>query len=130
MVGGRSGRPFRPTMPAARSERARADPSRPARRSSTPAVARSSASAGFDVSLVVDEKPGDVGALFGQDGPVIPEEFHPLLKSPALALVSTLGPGGAPQATPLWFLFEGGHVRFSLVKGRQKLRNPRRDPCS
>jgi PPOX class probable F420-dependent enzyme len=59
---------------------------------------------------------------------VIPDEFHPLLKSTALALVSTLGPDGAPQTTPIWFLFEQGHVRFSLVEGRQKLRNLRRDP--
>ena len=59
---------------------------------------------------------------------MIPEEFHPLLESTALALVSTLGPDGAPQTTPIWFLFEQGHVRFSLVEGRQKLRNLRRDP--
>ncbi|HWM04758.1 MAG TPA: PPOX class F420-dependent oxidoreductase [Actinophytocola sp.] len=59
---------------------------------------------------------------------MIPEEFHPLLESRALALVSTLGPGGAPQITPIWFLFDGGRVRFSLVEGRQKLRNLRRDP--
>ena len=59
---------------------------------------------------------------------MIPEEFHPLLESTALALVSTLGPDGAPQTTPIWFVFEQGHVRFSLVEGRQKLRNLRRDP--
>ena len=59
---------------------------------------------------------------------MIPEEFHPLLRSTALALVSTLGPDGAPQTSPIWFLFEHGHVRFSLVEGRQKLRNLRRDP--
>ena len=59
---------------------------------------------------------------------MIPEEFFPLLESTALALVSTLGPDGAPQTTPIWFLFEQGHVRFSLVEGRQKLRNLRRDP--
>ena len=59
---------------------------------------------------------------------MIPEEFHPLLQSTALALVSTLGPDGAPQVTPIWFLFDQGSVRFSLVEGRQKLRNLRRDP--
>jgi hypothetical protein len=59
---------------------------------------------------------------------VIPAELHPLLESTALALVSTLGPDGAPQTTPIWFLFDGGHVRFSVVEGRQKLRNLRRDP--
>ncbi len=58
----------------------------------------------------------------------VPAEFHDLLASRALALVSTLGPGGAPQTTPVWFLFEGGRLRFSLVEGRQKLRNLRRDP--
>ena len=51
-----------------------------------------------------------------------------MLESRALALVSTLGPGGAPQTSPIWFLFDGGQVRFSLVEGRQKLRNLRRDP--
>lgn len=59
---------------------------------------------------------------------MIPAEFHPLLESTALALVSTLGPDGAPQTTPMWFLFDDGQVRFSLVEGRQKLRNLRRDP--
>ena len=59
---------------------------------------------------------------------MIPEEFRPLLESRALALVSTLGPGGAPQTSPIWFLFDGGRLRFSLVEGRQKLRNLRRDP--
>lgn len=59
---------------------------------------------------------------------MIPDEFHPLLDSTALALVSTIGPDGAPQSTPIWFVFDGGHVRFSLVEGRQKLRNLRRDP--
>ncbi len=59
---------------------------------------------------------------------MIPAELHPLLESTALALVSTLGPDGAPQTTPIWFLFDGEHVRFSLVEGRQKLRNLRRDP--
>jgi PPOX class probable F420-dependent enzyme len=60
--------------------------------------------------------------------PMIPEDFSELLRSRALALVSTLGPDGAPQTTPVWFVFDGEHVRFSLVEGRQKLRNLRRDP--
>ena len=59
---------------------------------------------------------------------MIPDEFGPLLESRALALVSTLGPDGAPHTTPIWFLFEQGHLRFSLAEGRQKLRNLRRDP--
>jgi PPOX class probable F420-dependent enzyme len=58
----------------------------------------------------------------------IPETFHDLLRSRAVAFVSTLGRSGAPQVTPLWFLWDGERVRISLVEGRQKLRNLRRDP--
>ena len=58
----------------------------------------------------------------------IPEDFHPLLTSTAVAFVSTLGPHGDPQVTPIWFMFDGEVVRFSLVEGRQKLRNLRSDP--
>ncbi|MCX6463300.1 MAG: TIGR03618 family F420-dependent PPOX class oxidoreductase [Pseudonocardiales bacterium] len=58
----------------------------------------------------------------------IPDEFHPLLGSTAVAFVSTLGRAGEPQTTPLWFLFRDGAVHLSLVEGRQKLRNLRRDP--
>jgi PPOX class probable F420-dependent enzyme len=58
----------------------------------------------------------------------IPAVFHDLLRSRAVAFVSTLGKDGAPQVTPLWFLWDGERVRISLVDGRQKLRNLRRDP--
>ncbi|WP_232664840.1 PPOX class F420-dependent oxidoreductase [Pseudonocardia sp. TRM90224] len=54
--------------------------------------------------------------------------FHDLLDSTAVAFVSTIGKAGEPQITPLWFLRDGEHVRISLVEGRQKLRNLRRDP--
>lgn len=58
----------------------------------------------------------------------IPPELMPLLESTAVALVSTVGPQGEPQTTPIWFLWEDDCLRFSLVEGRQKLRNLRRDP--
>lgn len=58
----------------------------------------------------------------------IPAESLPLLESRAVAFVSTIGPRGEPQTTPLWFLWRDGMVRISLVEGRQKLRNLRRDP--
>lgn len=58
----------------------------------------------------------------------IPEDFHRLLASTAAAFVSTIGRRGEPQVTPLWFLWDGERVRISLVDGRQKLRNLRRDP--
>jgi hypothetical protein len=60
--------------------------------------------------------------------PSLPPTLLPLLQSTAIAFVSTIGPTGAPQTTPLWFLWEDGALHFSLVDGRQKLRNLRRDP--
>lgn len=58
----------------------------------------------------------------------IPPDLVPLLESAAVAFVSTIGHRGEPQTTPLWFLWDGDVVWFSLVEGRQKLRNLRRDP--
>jgi PPOX class probable F420-dependent enzyme len=58
----------------------------------------------------------------------IPDVFHELLRSRAVAFVATIGRRGEPQVTPLWFLWDGERVRISLVEGRQKLRNLRRDP--
>jgi PPOX class probable F420-dependent enzyme len=59
-------------------------------------------------------------------GPV-PAEFHDLLESNAFAFVSTLGKDGEPQITPIWFLWDGENLKISLLEGRQKLRNLRRD---
>lgn len=58
----------------------------------------------------------------------IPTDLAPLLASTAVAIVSTIGPRGEPQASPIWFVWKDGAVHFSLVDGRQKLRNLRRDP--
>ncbi|MCO1660508.1 PPOX class F420-dependent oxidoreductase [Pseudonocardia humida] len=58
----------------------------------------------------------------------VPQPLRYLLDSTAVAFVSTIGPRGEPQTTPLWFLHADGAVRISLVEGRQKLRNLRRDP--
>lgn len=67
---------------------------------------------------------GTIGAVSAP----IPPELVRLLESRAVAFVSTIGPRGEPQTTPLWFLWDDGVLWFSLVEGRQKLRNLRRDP--
>ncbi|MFC9693996.1 PPOX class F420-dependent oxidoreductase [Kribbella sp. NPDC056951] len=59
----------------------------------------------------------------------IPAEFKDLLSSTAIAIVGTIGKKGEPQVTPQWFLWDGEQVRISLVEGRQKLRNLRRNPA-
>ena len=58
----------------------------------------------------------------------IPETHRDLLERPLFAHVATLGPDGEPQSNPVWFDFDGTHVRFSQTKGRQKVRNLERDP--
>ncbi len=60
--------------------------------------------------------------------PVIPEGYTDLLGTTALIHVATLGPNGEPQSTPVWFDWDGEHVKFSQTKTRQKYRNVQRDP--
>jgi PPOX class probable F420-dependent enzyme len=60
--------------------------------------------------------------------PIIPEGYEDLLKSTALAHVATLGPHSEPQSNPVWFDWDGEHVKFSQTKARQKYRNLQRDP--
>ncbi len=58
----------------------------------------------------------------------IPEGYKDLLESTALVHVATIGPNGEPQNTPVWFDWDGEHLRFSQTKGRQKYRNVNREP--
>ena len=59
---------------------------------------------------------------------VIPEKERALLNSTSLAHVATIGPHHEPQSTPVWFDWDGTHVRISQTKTRQKYRNLQRDP--
>lgn len=59
---------------------------------------------------------------------VIPPEKVDLLKSTALAHVATIGPDSAPQVNPVWFDWDGRHLRFSQTTARQKKKNVERDP--
>lgn len=59
---------------------------------------------------------------------MIPAGYKDLLESTALAHIATIGPHGEPQVNPVWFDWDGEHVRFSQTKTRQKYRNLQRDP--
>jgi PPOX class probable F420-dependent enzyme len=60
---------------------------------------------------------------------VIPEQYADLLASGALAHVATIGLDGAPQSSPVWFGWDGTHLRFAQVTGyRQKVRNLEHEP--
>lgn len=58
----------------------------------------------------------------------IPEGYRDLLETTALIHVATLGPDGEPQSTPVWFDWDGEHIKFSQTKTRQKYKNVGRDP--
>ncbi len=58
----------------------------------------------------------------------IPDGYHDLLESAALAHVATVGPEGEPQNNPVWFGWDGEHIKFSQTKTRQKYRNLHREP--
>lgn len=45
----------------------------------------------------------------------------------SFAHVATVGPGGEPHSSPVWFDWDGESIKFSLTTGRQKYRNLERD---
>lgn len=45
----------------------------------------------------------------------------------SFAHVATIGPDGEPHSSPVWFEWDGTHIKFSLTTGRQKFRNLQRD---
>jgi PPOX class probable F420-dependent enzyme len=58
----------------------------------------------------------------------IPEQYHNMLSSKALAHLATIMPNGSPHVSPVWFDYDGEHIRINTASGRQKDRNMRRNP--
>jgi PPOX class probable F420-dependent enzyme len=58
---------------------------------------------------------------------VIPSQYADLLDSKALADVATIGPNGEPQVNPVWFDWDGTHLKFSQTTTRQKYKNVQRE---
>jgi PPOX class probable F420-dependent enzyme len=62
--------------------------------------------------------------------PPIPDAFRDLLeRKKAFANLATVGASGAPQVTPVWFDWDGTHVRVNTARGRVKDRNLSRRPA-
>ncbi|HSB81448.1 MAG TPA: PPOX class F420-dependent oxidoreductase [Candidatus Methylomirabilis sp.] len=55
----------------------------------------------------------------------IPQGFQDLLRKKAFAHLATIMPDGSPQVTPVWFDFDGSHIRVNSAKGRVKDKNMR-----
>jgi len=58
----------------------------------------------------------------------IPEQYKDLLEKKAFAHLGTVMKDGSPQVTPIWFDFDGTHVRINSAKGRWKDKNMRNRP--
>ena len=54
---------------------------------------------------------------------VIPPAFRPILDQPVLGHLGTIRPDDTVQVNPMWFEFDGEHVRFTHTTYRQKFRN-------
>jgi PPOX class probable F420-dependent enzyme len=51
-----------------------------------------------------------------------------LLDEAAIAHLATVRPDGSLQSNPVWFEWDGTHVKISQTKARQKMRNLTCDP--
>jgi PPOX class probable F420-dependent enzyme len=58
----------------------------------------------------------------------IPEQYLDLIQQPAFANLATVMKDGSPHVTPVWFDYDGEHVRINSAKGRVKDRNMRNNP--
>ncbi|MCA1617026.1 MAG: PPOX class F420-dependent oxidoreductase [Acidobacteria bacterium] len=60
----------------------------------------------------------------------VPEEFAEILQKNGFAHVATIAEDGSLQSNPVWFEWEGGRLRFSTTKARQKYKNLKARPVT
>jgi PPOX class probable F420-dependent enzyme len=62
--------------------------------------------------------------LLSLKGPtMIPAEYLDLLEKPTFPTLVTLMPDGQPQASVVWFSYDGQHILVNTARGRQKDKN-------
>jgi PPOX class probable F420-dependent enzyme len=59
----------------------------------------------------------------------IPSGFKDLLEKKAFASLATVNADGTPQVTPVWFDWDGRHIRINTATGRIKDKNLRSRPA-
>lgn len=59
---------------------------------------------------------------------IIPAEYRHLLELPLYGHLGTIRPDDTVQVTPMWFEFDGQHLRFTHTTKRQKYRNLQHNP--
>ena len=58
----------------------------------------------------------------------IPEDLRPLLDRPLFASLGTIRPDNTVQVNPMWFEYDGEHLRFTHTTYRGKFRNLQSNP--
>lgn len=59
----------------------------------------------------------------------IPKSHIELVSQPHGCVISTVAPDGLVQSTAMWFLYDEGKIRFSLIGHRKKFRNLQANPA-
>jgi PPOX class probable F420-dependent enzyme len=59
---------------------------------------------------------------------IIPADYRRLLELPLYGHLGTIRPDDTVQVTPMWFEFDGEHIRFTHTTYRQKYRNLHHNP--
>ena len=59
---------------------------------------------------------------------IIPDSHKDLLERPLIAHLATVSPAGRPQSNPMWFVWDGEHVRFTHTSTRRKFRQLHENP--
>src|SRR3954462_7206962 len=58
----------------------------------------------------------------------IPESHADFFSAPNTAILTTVGQGGLPQSTAVWYLVDDGVLKTSILMSRQKYKNLARHP--
>src|SRR5688572_10224653 len=58
----------------------------------------------------------------------IPDDYLDLLERPLIGHLATVSPAGRPQANPMWFLWDGTHLRFTHTNTRRKFAQLKTNP--
>jgi PPOX class probable F420-dependent enzyme len=58
----------------------------------------------------------------------IPEDLRDLVDRPLFGALGTVRPDNTVQVNPMWFDFDGEHIRFTHTTYRAKFRNLQRNP--
>jgi PPOX class probable F420-dependent enzyme len=60
---------------------------------------------------------------------VIPDDYASLLDRPLYGHLGTIRPDDTVQVNPMWFEFDGKHLRFTHTNKRAKFRNLQHNPA-